>query len=323
MKCKKSIMGLAALLILIFHFYIPFTKNAVEMTIYKAGYIGVDLFFFVSACSLGKQKKVAYGSFLWNRINNTYVPFVILAVIGAVYKHWSPVQWLKVISGVEFFQRGGGAFLWFCIGIMLVYLLAPALVACKTRLGWKAFPIFMAGWLVIALLLQYVFAYKPLFILVNRLPIFFIGMYYEEIRNIKWGAMRWPLILIGLGAGAYLVALWGATVRLNVPLTDMYYIIAIVFTVALVALFDALSRVVPFGNKPLQWLGGITLELYGLQMIFGYDLEAWFIKQWKNGQAAFAATVVVLIAMAWVFHFGRTLITKGFQKMKENKRHEK
>ena len=49
MKCKKSIMGLAALLIVIFHFYIPFTGTKLELTLWRATYIGVDLFFFVSA----------------------------------------------------------------------------------------------------------------------------------------------------------------------------------------------------------------------------------------------------------------------------------
>ena len=58
MKCKKSIMGLAALLIMIFHFYIPFSGLKAELVIYRAAYIGVDIFFFVSAYSLAQRDRI-------------------------------------------------------------------------------------------------------------------------------------------------------------------------------------------------------------------------------------------------------------------------
>ena len=53
-------MGYAALLIVLFHFYIPVFNNVAETFIYRSAYIGVDLFFFVSASSLSIKSQIDY-----------------------------------------------------------------------------------------------------------------------------------------------------------------------------------------------------------------------------------------------------------------------
>lgn len=103
MKCRKSLMGLAALLIMIFHFYIPVTKSPFEMAFYRASYIGVDLFFFVSAYSLSQREKISFVPFMKNRLCNVYVPFLVMAGICAVYKKWT---WQRFSAG----GIGSGAF---------------------------------------------------------------------------------------------------------------------------------------------------------------------------------------------------------------------
>ena len=82
MKCKKSLMGIAAILILIFHFYIPFTDSIYELSFRKASYIGVELFFFLSACSIGKNTFIKFVPFIKNRLLLVYVPFVAFSVIA-------------------------------------------------------------------------------------------------------------------------------------------------------------------------------------------------------------------------------------------------
>ena len=88
MKSKRSIMGYAALLIVLFHFYIPVFNNVAETFIYRSAYIGVDLFFFVSASSLSKKSQIDYLPFVANRFRAVYIPFVIFSVIAFVYKKW-------------------------------------------------------------------------------------------------------------------------------------------------------------------------------------------------------------------------------------------
>ena len=55
MKSKRVLMGFAALLIFLFHFYIPLSS---EGNIFAFAYLGVDIFFFVSAYSLGKKEDI-------------------------------------------------------------------------------------------------------------------------------------------------------------------------------------------------------------------------------------------------------------------------
>lgn len=326
MKCKKSIMGLAALLILVFHFYIPVGASALEMYFYRSAYIGVDLFFFVSAYSLGSKKEIKYLSFIGNRLRYIYVPFLILTVIGALYKGWQMRRVFEIISGYEFYKRGGGAFLWFVTAIMILYLVAPLLVKLKNKLGVIALPILLAGWVVLALLCQYVLEQRTLFILVNRLPIFMLGLFYDDFRGIDLKKFRLPLAVIVYFLGCVLVYKWGTMTRLNKPFYDMFYIVAIPRVAGIVMLFDELSKKIKIRNIPLSFVGKSTLELYGLQMIFGYDIEAKLYKLIPNSIGAFLVTAVILIAAAALFNAVLKLIRETLKKIrvrfKESKNNE-
>lgn len=322
MKCKKSIMGLAALLILVFHFYIPLGTSNLEMFFYRSAYIGVDLFFFVSAYSLGTREKIKYGSFIGNRFYYIYFPFAIMALIATLYKKWSFGRFVKILTGVEFYKRGGGAFLWFVIAIMLLYLIAPLLVKLKTKFGIWALPMTLVGWLALAALFQYVLKTRTVFIMINRLPIFLIGMFYEEYRKLDWKKWKLPVALVEFVVGCVLVYKWGTTVRLSKPFFDMYYIVAIPMVVGIVGIFDALSELLAIRNVPLMLLGKITLELYGFQMIFGYDIEQKIFKLTKGKLLSFLATVFILIAVAALFNALMKLIRTFINKFKERLKDE-
>lgn len=319
MKCKKSIMGLAALLIVIFHFYIPFTGTKLELTLWRATYIGVDLFFFVSAYSLGQREKISYLKFVGNRLLSIYVPFVVFAAVANFYEKWKYPRFFKVISGAEFFKRGGGSFLWFFVAIMLIYFIAPLLVKLKNRFKWKAFAGMMLGWIILSLIFQYVFHNRSIFILLNRLPIFFIGMYYGEIRKLPLKRFKLPVILIGLVVGGFLINKYGSLRPLHKPLQDMYYVIAIPFIVSFVALWDFISSRVKIRNMPLQFIGRFTLELYALQMIFGYNMEIKILNSTKKMLPSFLITALCLILEAYILYLAKTLFTKLILKLKEKK----
>ncbi len=184
MRCKKEIMGLAALMVVLFHFYIPFGTSAFETYIYRSTFIGVDLFFFVSSYSIAsrnRNQKFQAKEFILNRLEYIYAPFVILSFIATVYHNWSVSRFVNIILGVEFYERGGGAFLWYFIGIMVFYLLVPLILLLKRETKLWGFPILIALWIVLSLILQFGFNYTKAFILINRMPIFFIGLYYDEL----------------------------------------------------------------------------------------------------------------------------------------------
>ena len=323
MTSKKSLMGFAALLIVFFHFWMPLSTSTIETTIYKSTYIGVDIFFFVSAYSQAQRKQSNYGKFILNRMEYIYAPFVVMAIINAIYKHWKIKQLLLVLCGADFFRRGGGAFLWFIVAIMLLYLIAPFIVRLKERLGLKALLIVLAIWAILVGVLQYGFGYKTIFIMLNRIPIFMLGMYYDEIRQVIPKKARLITIIAGLIIGGLLIAKYGAMVRLMKPVADFYYVVAVPFTVAVVGLFDFISQRTSIKNIPLIFIGGITLELYGMQMIFGYDIEIKIFKLlmptvlplWVSKLGSCILTVCILILIAWVFANIKKFIIEFIKKI--------
>lgn len=310
MRCKKEIMGLAAIMVLFFHFYIPFGTSAIETFIYRSSYIGVDLFFFVSAYSIvsrNKQEKFEAMKFILNRLSLIYLPFVILSIICALYKKWSIIRFFKVIGGVEFYERGGGAFLWYFIGITLVYLLVPLFLLIKNKMKLFGLPILLGIWLVLSLTLQYGLNYQKMFILINRLPVFFIAMYFDDIVLIWFNKLKSIYkFIIGFAlfiTGIFLVQITGI-MRLQKPFADMYYVVAIPLIISIVLLVITITTSLQNKYKSviLKFIGTITLELYGLQMIFGYDIEGALLKIVPSNMRilAFFGTSLALIAMAFV-----------------------
>ena len=316
MKSKKAVMGFAALLIFVFHFYIPFTDTAAETFFYRSAYIGVDLFFFLSAVSLGKNESLPFGSFMRNRLLRVYVPFAVLAMIAALYKGWKIKKLAFVLLGIEFIQKGGGAFLWFLPGIMLLYLVTPLLVRVKSRFGLKSLAVLIALWAAVVLLLQYAFNWTRIFILLNRIPVYLIGLYFAPLSRCLPKKLRLPLMAAGLIIGGALVWQFGTTARLNVPIKEMYYVLAIPYTLSIAALLDFAAETLNSRLAPLEFVGGITLELYGLQMIFGYDVESFLISKAVNGQLAFLISAALLISAAYVFHMLRVQTDKYIKRRK-------
>lgn len=301
MKSKKALMGLAALLILCFHFYIPFSKNWFEILISKASYIGVDIFIFVSAYVLGNSGNITFISFIKNRIINIYIPFVIFSIIGMMYNKWPFSKFIDIITGKDFFERGGGAFLWYLTGVMIIYLITPVISYLKEKYKWKSFILLMIIWALGVFLIQNILNYKQIFILVNRLPIFLIGFYFKEVVNLKLKKFEWLFDIILLIIGGIIIYKYGTIIRLNKPIIDMYYLLAIPLVIAVVRIFEYIYNFIKI--KPMETLGLYSLELYGLQMIFGYKIEIELYKLMNNGFLAFICTVSILFLASIIFQY--------------------
>lgn len=295
-KSKRALMGLAALLILFFHFYPMLFNTGVERFLRQSAYIGVDLFFFLSAASLGRKQEISFKSFALNRLQKVYLPFAVFCIVAAVYKKWAVKKIIFTLTGVELVTRGGGSFLWFLPGIMIFYLCVPVLVKLKKRFGlWSLFG-GLLFWAALVAVLQYGFKYTTLFILLNRLPIFLIGLYTDVLREkpIKL-YIRIPVTILLFALGQFLLYKYG---RLNVPFRDMYYIVAIPAVLSVTELFELLYGIRNFKLRILEIIGGNTLEIYSLQMIFGYDIMSFILKETKNKALSFILTLVLVILLS-------------------------
>ena len=120
-------------------------------------------------------------------------------------------------------------------------------------------------------------------------------------------------------AGSYLLYRYGSIERLNKPFFEMYYIIAIPFVISLVLLWDYISSHVSIRNLPMQFIGRLTLELYGLQMIFGFKLETGIYKATGQKLITFLITAICLIVAAYILYLIKKLTGKLIKKVKEGK----
>ena len=108
MENKKSIMVFSALQILIFHLWIYIGTSDIEQFIKQTAYVGVDIFFLLSAYSLAKYNKpVKYFKFVWSRFKLVYLKFILFAIVAFFYSSWSITRLINVLISKELFVKGG------------------------------------------------------------------------------------------------------------------------------------------------------------------------------------------------------------------------
>lgn len=272
MNNKKSIMAFSALQILFFHLWINvFPGNEIENFLRQTAYIGVDIFFFLSGYSLSKRRVENYRGFVFSRIRSVYLKFILFALIAWIIKGWSLSHFLKVFTGVNLMQKGGGAFLWFLPFIMLIYLIYPFFEKAYEKNAYFITTVVSLVWIIVPIFVEKLTSYRAMFIFWNRIPIFLIGFYlakselFSDICNDKKKCFFTGLVLTVIGE--VLIYFFGYKVKLMTPFTDFFYIVGIISVLGLVLLLSLIPE-----NKVISLIGKSTLEMYGVQMVFGYTI---------------------------------------------------
>lgn len=308
MKNRKSVMFISALLILIFHLWVNVTNAEAERFIRAISYIGVDMFFFLSAYSLGKRDVCDYKEFILKRFNSVYLKFVIFAVIAFVYSGWKINKLLSVVTGYELFVRGGGAFLWFLPSIMLFYILVPFLQKADNKNRKLTITLSLLIWFVVGILVTSLTKYKAMFIFFNRIPILLLGFYASRIMNEKQiiltDSKRIVYGIVSLAVGIVCLYLFGYKNRLITPIYDLFYVTAIPASVGLILLSELIPE-----KKLISVLGSATLEIYAVQMIFGFNIANIVIKTITRSSALHILLINILVFTSV------SLIALGFNKI--------
>lgn len=299
MKNKKSVMMVSAFLILIFHLRVFIVQGStIELFIRSMGFVGVDMFFFLSAYSLAKKEIIDYGSFLWSRCKKVYLKFVFFAIVACIYGKWSINRLLMVITGYELFQRGGGAFLWFLPAIMIFYIIFPLVQKMDRK-----YPVWtMVGVLSIWFIGGF-FLYRPILIFWNRIPILLLGSWMgKDDRWKKYYEQIWVRVFAGVlltVIGSFLAYNFAFQHRLQVPFADAFYVVVLVLACGLIFLADLIPEC-----AVVRWIGSSTLEIYGIQMIFGYKWMNKIITLVDNKWLVNLFTLALVIVISIVLHYG-------------------
>lgn len=297
MQNKKTIMAFSAILILVFHLWINVTDTRIEIFLRQLSVIGVDIFFFVSSYSLGKRKNIEYKSFIKNRFQKVYLKFIILSIISMFIFNWNIKKFITIILGIELFTKGGGSFLWFLPGIMLIYIILPLYIKYDSKHPKIAPLIVITSELILTIIISCFTNYQEIFILINRIPIILLGYYFakhhifEYLKTTKKRYWLTTIITIILGIIlSYLVSIYHF--RLD-WFKDVFYILYIPLIIGVILLIDSIKE-----NKISKLIGSITLELYGLQMIFGFKIANDILRCTKDKLLSNIITILILIITA-------------------------
>lgn len=305
---KKALQLLATLWILIFHLWINISGSAAEEFIIRIGYVGVDIFFFVSAYSMSK-KEIDYKSFMMNRFLTIYSRFALFVVVAAIYKQWALGKTLKILFFVDFFQRGGGSFLWFIPAIMLLYALFPLFLKLKVR--YKSV-VALLVWMIAGIVLEHVFGYRELFIFLSRIPIVLAGYWAckwkkETGANRAFGTVIISTLLCAFGI--FLLYVGGFHAKLNVPFHEVFYVLAMPFVLGV----SMISKYIP-DKFPLLIIGDASFEIYAIQMIFGTKIVNTIYSltnsKWMTNLFVFAIVFLIGIVISFIWKKLITFIKK-------------
>ena len=290
-------MTFSALQILVFHLWLfVMQDNEVEIFIKQMSYIGVDTFFFVSAYSLADRPINSYKQFISNRLIFVYLKFVLFSLVAFVYFGWSFSYLVSVLTGVDLLRKGGGAFLWFLPAIMLFYIIFPLFKKCDDKNRLLTFISVVCIWLF-----MYIFIPRQVCIFWNRVPIIMLG-YYTSVYRCKYR------IRLGVGLGLIVIGVllaykFAFRAKLQYPVYDMYYITVIPLVLGLIMLISMIPV-----NKITRLIGYSTLEIYAIQMIFGYRIVNKLIKFIDNKLLINILSLTFIISVSVVISCSYKLI---------------
>lgn len=282
-KWRKSLMGVAALWIWIFHCYskllIDTPLEFAESFFVQTGFCGVDIFLLLSGMGLVRSIKKGTLNFYLGRIKRVVVPFLLASLVLAVIMSWSVLDYVKCVSGYYFVTSTMYAYLWFVPVILIFYAFFPLYHYLFKRCDSKL--VFTGCVLIIWLLLSFYgrgLLRSDLWGFTNRIPIFVIGIYLGDLsleKDFEWKKSHYVFFVLMLITGAYASYICkNRDFFLLVPTSDccipnIFMSIALVFLLS--RLFEALAHVrekrfsFSIVHAILGFYGMMSLEFYCLQ----------------------------------------------------------
>lgn len=156
-------------------------------------YLGADIMIFASGCgcwySLEKEPRVqAFYRKRLLRLMPTYWLFMLFWLPSRLcFDPISPLAALGNILGIQYLTGMGGHFNWYISGILLFYLLAPAL---KYGLDRMRGPLAHVAALAALLLVSALFIGGETYLVIAvRLPLFFLGMLFSKLGHRRFGLL--------------------------------------------------------------------------------------------------------------------------------------
>ena len=304
-KTKQPIMGIAALLIILYHLF-PVSRSSdvvsgVIRFIVMTGYIGVDIFFFMTGYMAYYSDTSNYFSYIKRKFLHIYPIFIFCCILYVIMGKLSITKAVLTVFGIEFILNGGGSMIWFIPAIMIFYLAVPFYLKLVRKMNnIKLLIISLAIWAGIMLALENFTDNHSLNIFLCRLPIIFLGLclagYEGKWRvNIKAG-VGVVLLVVGIALNYN----FGYMIKLAFPISDIFYVTAIPYVMGIVLCADTLFAKVK--SYIFSALGKVSLELYCLQMVFGSLIFGRAIRYVNSSLVAFFIVFAIIFILSKLIH---------------------
>ena len=304
-KTKQPIMGVAALLIILFHLFPVSRSNDVVSSYIRfvsmTGYIGVDIFFFMTGYMAYYSDTGNYFSYIKRKFLHIYPIFIFCCILYVIMGKLSITKAVLTVFGIEFILNGGGSMIWFIPAIMIFYLAVPFYLKLVRKMNnIKLLIISLAIWSGIMLALENFTENHSLNIFLCRLPIIFLGLclagYEGKWRvNIKAG-VGVVLLVVGIALNYN----FGYMIKLAFPISDIFYVTAIPYVMGIVLCADTLFAKVK--SYIFSALGKVSLELYCLQMVFGSLIFGRAIRYVNSSLVAFFIVFAIIFILSKLIH---------------------
>ena len=180
---RGIVMGFAALTIVYFHewqYLFPGHEHLLrlEEVFHRSIIFGPDLFFLMSGVGLTfAMRKYKLLPFWGKRLKRLAIPTLVAALCMALTWHWSLADYLKNVTGWNFYAHSIYSFLWFIPAILTLYLVFPLYwrfySRAKNQLVFTL--VALAVWAAISYGGTHLFR-ADLYGFINRVPIFLTGV---------------------------------------------------------------------------------------------------------------------------------------------------
>ena len=304
-KTKQPIMGVAALLIFLFHLF-PVSRNSdalnsVVRYIVMTGYIGVDIFFFLSAYMSYFSETSDYFSYVKRKFIHVYPIFIFCCILYVIMGKLSITKAVLTVFGIEFILNGGGSMIWFIPAIMIFYLAVPFYLKLVRKMNnIKLLIISLVIWSGIMLALENFTDNHSLNIFLCRLPIILLGLFLAGYEG-KWRVnIKAGVGVVLLVAGIALNYNFGYMIKLAFPISDIFYVTAIPYALGIILCADVIFA--KLKSYIFSALGKVSLELYCLQMVFGSLIFGRVIRYVNSSLVAFFIVFAIIFILSKLIH---------------------
>ncbi|MCM1028061.1 MAG: acyltransferase [Pseudoflavonifractor sp.] len=302
---RSMLMGLSI-------FWIFFYHTGIDMPglreLFALGWMGVDIFFFVSGfglcASLTKDPSTA-GFFKRRFVRILPTWWTVLLIMAIFGTYFNLANFPNDVTDYIFWFTSLGwwtghcNFEWYIPTLILFYLLAPILSRCSMKtLIWV-----MAGAMFMAMVLGYFSLINHVYLSYSRVAVYVAGfLAYKMMRGgVTLSVRHWtPLMILGLlgfGFGLFVKGsnlTYGLTIcRVSIPL----FIVPMLFVMA---------RVIEMAGpvyKLFSFLGIISLEIYLLHINHEFsETICGPLRELLSPAVAKIAWFIMVVAAAWLLN---------------------